>query len=95
MQKEQIKCPSCGSFKTVDVKSSYLGIGGCLMVICIPLIVLFFFFILPIIFFLAGLLVLGMGLAMKDNVRMKCNSCGFLFPKEKTLTEEDNLKEKK
>jgi hypothetical protein len=82
MKKQQIKCPACGSFKTVDIKTSYLAGGGCLMVFCIPLVILFFFLILPIIFFLVGLLVLGMGLAMKDNVRMKCNSCGFLFPKK-------------
>lgn len=84
MKKEQIKCPSCSSFKTIDTRSTYIGIGIFMTILFLPSL-LFISLIFPIVLVLAGILVLAMGLMVKEDVRMKCQSCNFLFPKEKQL----------
>ena len=80
MERQQTKCPSCGSFKTVDLKSNIIT-GGVMMTLFFLPTLFFIAFIFPIILVLAGIIVIIYGVSIKNNVRMKCNGCGFLFAK--------------
>ena len=80
MKKEQIKCPACGSFKTFDQKITYIS-GGVLMTLFFLPSLFFFYLIFPIVLIGAGLLVIIVGIKIKEDQRIKCNGCGFLFIK--------------
>ena len=89
MEKKQIKCPACGSYKTVDMRNMLFSIGGFFCVISFPLVITFFIFIFPVLLFGAGLIAFLAGAMVKNEERMKCNGCGFLFPKTEAKLEKD------
>ena len=80
--KEQIKCPSCGSYKTMPYSAKSVskigGIGGILIGF---IMTMFFLWIIGIPMIVVGIIMLLSSFTVKETGAMKCNACGFEFKK--------------
>lgn len=82
--KEQVKCPSCGSYKTMPFSPKSISrTGGIAGIILGIILTMFFLWIIGVPLIAIGLLMLLSSFTVKETGVMKCNGCGFEFKKEK------------
>ena len=74
---KQVACPHCHSYKTVDRKLNWTLGGTLLTLFSLPWIVLVF----PVVFVIAGLIIVLCGVALPRASRFRCRACAFVFPK--------------
>lgn len=79
----QVKCPSCGSFKTIPYSSkTKIKMAGIFLIVIgffMLLFVIGIFIGIPLI--VIGIAVLASSFAVKETNEWRCNSCGFIFKK--------------